>query len=40
MIFPVAVVGSAIAPVIKVCANPDTFKRMGGVDQQIHHHLL
>jgi altronate dehydratase large subunit len=24
-----SVVGSAIAPVIKVCANPDTFKRMG-----------
>ena len=23
-----SVVGSAIAPVIKVCANPDTFKRM------------
>src|SRR4029077_14454140 len=23
-----SVVGSAIAPVIKVCANPDTYKRM------------
>ena len=22
-------VGSAISPVIKVCANPDTYKRMG-----------
>lgn len=25
-----SVVGSAIAPVIKVCANPDTFRRMAG----------
>jgi altronate hydrolase len=25
-----SVVGSAIAPVIKVCANPDTFRRMTG----------
>ena len=25
-----SVVGSALAPVIKVCANPDTFKRMAG----------
>jgi len=25
-----SVVGSAIAPVIKICANPDTFRRMAG----------
>ncbi len=30
-----SVVGSAIAPVIKVCANPDTYRRLAG-DMDVH----